>query len=323
MADIVAISQARANARRYRDEVRSYNDYINGQIDDSLLRQDVLQQTSEQEQARIIEEALAKKGTGSIYGFIQAGSARQDWKEIKEGLERTRQERAVALEQARAELGPPREATISEALAEEGSEARRSVALAGDAHEAAVGRRAKAIQKEIKAMSNEEKIAAGLKYAKEAKDAGEVMKEASLTQKLMKGAVGKAGSAANVAFGGIALYQDIEDSVKAGDITIEGENDWQKWSNGLQVAAGVADGIGLFGAQPEFLLAGALLGGASAVVGEVGTFVAEDEEAKAEKEATAKKVAQEKKTEAEEREKLIDVTKANIPIGGATVRIEA
>lgn len=322
MADIVAISQARANARRYRDEVRSYNDYINEQIDASLLRQDVLEQTSEQEQQRIIDQALDQKGAGGIYGFIQAASAGRDWKEVKEGLEKTRQERALALEQARTELGPPREATISEALAEEGSEARRSVALAGDAHEAAVGRRAKAIQKEIKEMSDEEKIAAGLKYAKEAKDAGEVMKEASTTQRLMKGAVGKSGPLMNMVFAGRAGWSDVKASVQAGDITIEGENDFQKWSNGLQIAAGVADGIGMFG-NPELLLAGALLGGASAVVGEIGTFVAEDEESAKEKAKTEKAVAEEKKREADEREKLIDVTRANIPIGGATVRIDA
>ena len=91
MADIVAISQARANARRYRDEVRAYNDYVNEQIDASLLRQDVLQQTSEQEQQRIIDQALDQKGAGGIYGFIQAASAGRDWKEVKEGLEKTRQ----------------------------------------------------------------------------------------------------------------------------------------------------------------------------------------------------------------------------------------
>ena len=57
MADYIGDFQTRAAARRYRDEVRAYNDYVNTQIDASKLRQDVIEQL-----IPYVKEEL-KKGT--------------------------------------------------------------------------------------------------------------------------------------------------------------------------------------------------------------------------------------------------------------------
>lgn len=331
MADYIGDFQTRSAARRYRDEVRAYNDYINTQIDASKLRQDVIEQTSEQEKERIMEEAKASKTGGGIYGAVQFKGAADDVKFVKKSLEAKRQDQALSLKLAREELEA--ETGVANPLVEE-------AALVGDAHEEAVGRLAKSKLKDIRAMSNEEKVAAGLDYATEAKNAEEAMKDASGAQKLLKGAgefAAKGGAAINAIYGGVEAYKSVQKSIQEGHVTIDGNNDFEKAGNVTQMASGVASGLGLaaLGAgsegalaalavvAPELLLAGAVLGGASAIIGEIGTFEEEDTKGKEEKEATERAQAAEKAVEQQEQEKLVSAAKAGIPLGGSTRRVMA
>lgn len=332
MADYIGDFQTRSAARRYRDEVRAYNDYINTQIDASKLRQDVIEQTSEQEKERIMEEAKASKTGGGIYGAVQFKGAADDVKFVKKSLEAKRQDQALSLKLAREELEA--ETGTVNPLAEE-------AAIVGDAHEEAVGRLAKSKLKDIRAMSAEEKVAAGLDYATEAKNAEEAMKDASSAQKLLKGAgelAAKGGAAINAIYGGVEGYKSVEKSIQEGHLTIDGNNDFEKVGNVTQMASGVASGLGLLAlgttaetgmlatlavVAPELLLAGAVLGGASAIIGEVGTFEEEDEKSKQEKEATERAQAAEKAVEQQEQEKLVSAAKAGIPLGGSTRRVRA
>ena len=234
MADYIGDFQTRTAARRYRDEVRSYNDYINTQIDASKLRQDVIEQTSEQEKERIMEEAKASKTGGGIYGAVQFKGAADDVKFVKKSLEAKRQDRALSLKLAREELEA--ETRTANPLAEE-------AAIVGDAHEEAVGRLAKSKLKDIRAMSAEEKVAAGLDYATEAKTAEEAMKDASSAQKLLKGAgefAAKGGAAINAIYGGVEGYKSVQKSIQEGHITIDGNNAFEKVGNTVQMASGDA-----------------------------------------------------------------------------------
>jgi len=331
MADYIGDFQTRASARRYRDEVRAYNDYVNTQIDASKLRQDVIEQTSEQEKERIMEEAKASKTGGGIYGVVQFKGAADDVKFVKKSLEAKRQDRALSLKLAREELEA--ETGIANPLAQD-------AATVGDLHEDAVGRLAKSKLKDIRAMSSEEKVAAGLEYAKDAQTAEEAMKDASTAQKLLKGAgefAAKGGAGINVVFGGIEAYKSVEKSIQDGHVTIDGSNDFEKVGNTTQMASGVASALGLIAlgassegalaalavAAPELLLAGAVLGGVSAIVGEVGTFEEEDTKGQEEQEATERAQAAEKAVEEQEQQKLVSASKAGIPLGGSTRRVMA
>ena len=331
MADYIGDFQTRSAARRYRDEVRAYNDYINTQIDASKLRQDVIEQTSEQEKERIMEEAKASKTGGGIYGVVQFKGAADDVKFVKKSLEAKRQDQALSLKLAREELES--ETGVVNPLAEE-------AAIVGDAHEEAVGRLAKTKLKDIRAMSAEEKVAAGLDYATEAKTAEEAMKDASGAQKLLKGAgelAAKGGAAINAVYGAFEGYNSVQKSIQEGHITIDGNNDFEKAGNVTQMASGVASGLVLaaLGASetgalaalavvaPELLLAGAVLGGASAIIGEVGTFEEEDTKGKEEQEATERAQAAEQAVAEQEQEKLVSAAKAGIPLGGSTRRVMA
>ncbi len=331
MADYIGDFQTRAAARRYRDEVRAYNDYVNTQIDASKLRQDVIEQTSEQEKERIMEEAKASKTGGGIYGVVQFKGAADDVKFVKKSLEAKRQDQALSLKLAREQLEA--ETRVANPLVED-------AAIVGDAHEEAVGRLAKSKLKDIRAMSSEEKVAAGLDYATEAKTAEEAMKDASGAQKLLKGAgefAAKGGAAINAVYGGFEAYNSVQKSIQEGHVTIDGNNDFEKVGNVTQMASGVASGLGLLAlgsseagalaalavVAPELLLAGAVLGGASAIIGEIGTFEEEDEKSKEETEATERAQAAEKKVEEQEQEKLVSASKAGIPLGGSTRRVMA
>jgi len=333
MADYIGDFQTRSAARRYRDEVRAYNDYINTQIDASKLRQDVIEQTSEQEKERIMEEAKASKTGGGIYGAVQFKGAADDVKFVKKSLEAKRQDQALSFKLAREELEAETGGATNPLVAE--------AAAVGDAHEEAVGRLAKIKLKDIRNMSAEEKVNAGLEYATEAKTAEEAMKDASSAQKLLKGAgelAAKGGAAINAIYGGVEGYKSVQKSIQEGHITIDGNNDFEKAGNVTQMASGVASGLGLLAlgstaeagalatlavVAPELLLAGAVLGGASAIIGEIGTFEEEDEKSKQEKEATERAQAAEKAVEQQEQEKLVSAAKAGIPLGGSTRRVMA
>jgi len=332
MADYIGDFQTRSAARRYRDEVRAYNDYINTQIDASKLRQDVIEQTSEQEKERIMEEAKASKTGGGIYGAVQFKGAADDIKWVKKRLEAKRQDRDLSLKLARQEIEEEAGGAVNP-LIEEAAEV-------GDAHEELVGERAKLKLKEIRNMSNEEKVGHGLEYATEAKNAEEALRDASKTQKLLKGAgelAAKGGAAINAIYGGVEAVKSVQKSIDEGHVTIDGNNNFEKAGNVVQMASGVSSGLGLMalGASetsmlaaltvvaPELLLAGAVLGGASALIGEVGTFEEEDEKSKEETEATERAQAAERAVEMQEREKLVSAAKAGIPLGGSTRRVTA
>lgn len=331
MADYIGDYQTRTAARRYRDEVRAYNDYINTQIDASKLRQDVIEQTSEQEKERIMEEAKASKTGGGIYGVVQFKGAADDVKFVKKSLEAKRQDKALSLKLAKEEL---------EAETRTANPAAEEAAIVGDLHEEAVATRAKSKLTEIRNMSAEEKVNAGLEYATEAKTAEEAMKDASKTQKLLKGAgefAAKGGAAINAVYGAVEGYNSVQKSIQEGHVTIDGNNDFEKAGNVTQMASGVASGLGLIAlgasetgalaalavAAPELLLAGAVLGGASAIIGEIGTFEEEDEKSKEEKAATERAQKAEQAVEDQEREKLLSASKAGIPLGGSTRRVKA
>lgn len=93
--------------------------------------------------------------------------------------------------------------------------------------------------------------------------------------KTLLGKVGeKAGILGSAALGGMDIYEDWKDSMKAGKLEIAGNNNWEKAGNVLQIGGSIADVVGNF--VPPAKLLGGVLDLASAATDQVGQELDED-----------------------------------------------
>lgn len=116
------------------------------------------------------------------------------------------------------------------------------------------------------------------------------LKNAGVEESLVGKIGSKVGVLGSAALGGMDVYEDIQDSIKSGHLTIAGNNNWEKASNLLQIGGTAADLVGTF--FPPARLLGGVLDIASGVTDSVGekldeTKKASDLDVEAQKETEA------------------------------------
>mgnify|MGYP003113577777 CR=1 FL=1 len=112
--------------------------------------------------------------------------------------------------------------------------------------------------------------------------------EEKMATRIGKAGLKSAGSMMNVGMGVEALAHDF----KGGQFHLAGKNGLEEASNGLQIASGVADIVGL--AFPPVLAIGMLLGAASSVTGAIGEQEEVDAKEKQQKQKSSDFISQSK-----------------------------
>tara|TARA_R100000935_G_scaffold26672_1_gene46650 strand:+ start:8109 stop:9089 length:981 start_codon:yes stop_codon:yes gene_type:complete len=272
---------ARASGSRRREEVVEYNEYIQNQMDDRQARINDLEDARLQEQDlnKLVGEGEAIKS--GVTGTINVGVAKNDYeKYIDKTKSQTPEERANSglINKVRKGVKSKFGRVAGTNVVSDTSELERAsivsrgrpiLQIADDVADVDIvteGFRTGGGVSQLSDLTNEGQMVAR----------GEGLIEdgvrASKATRVLSGlgkAVGGAGSMMNIGMGGYDAIQDIEQGKLVGDT-------WEaQVSNGLQIASGALDLIGMVTGQPEIMALGALAGIGSSIFNEAGELDSE------------------------------------------------